>query len=102
MLDGSFDQSRLIEHISILLAICVRERQQHSPKTRPAIVVLRRKIRSTVKRLAVGREKGGKRPAALSAHGLHSDLIPAINVGALIAIDFDRDKTLIHYLRDIG
>src|SRR5689334_1188514 len=83
----SFDHSCLFDDVSIFFAISIRNGHQHPPKTGAAIVVIGRKIRAAIKRLTVRREKRGQRPSALSADCLHGDLIAAVNVGALVAIN---------------
>ena len=65
-------------------------------------MVVGRKVSAAVKRLAVGSEKRGKRPAALSADGADRDLVAAVDVGTLVAIHLHRHEMLIHDLRNFG
>src|SRR5579864_2327320 len=100
MRNGAFNQLGLLAHVAILLAVCVRNRHQHSAETGATIVVVGREIGSPIKRLSVRSEKGSKRPAALPADGLNCNLITAVNIGTFVAIDLNGDEALIDDLRD--
>src|SRR5438477_595422 len=96
---GALHQLCLLHHVAILLLVSVGNRQQDAFEAGAAIVVVRWEISSAVKRFAVSREKGSKRPASLPTDSAHCDLIPAINIGTLVAVYFDGDKAFIHDLR---
>src|SRR5262249_18521165 len=89
------DQGCLLADIPMFFLVGVGNAQQRGPEPRTSIVFLRREVRPAIERLAVGSEKGGEGPSALSAHGLHGGLIAAINVGSLITIHLHRDEMLI-------
>src|SRR5271165_1228320 len=79
----------------MLLAISRSKREQHALKTRPSVSVCGREVRSSIKRLAVGSQKSGKRPSALARKRGHRYLVPAVNIGTLVAIHLHRDVMLI-------
>ena len=64
--------------------------------------VFGREIGAAEKRLAVGREERGERPAALSGNGADRGLIARVDVGALVAIHFHGNVKLIDHRRDFG
>src|SRR6185312_16359042 len=66
-----------------------------------SLIILRRKICSRIKRLAFRSKKRRKRPAALSADGLHRRLVAAVHVRALVAINLDGDEMLVHDRRNL-
>ena len=76
-------------------AIRVEHAREHRPERRAPVLPLRRKIGAAVEDLAVGREEGGERPAALAGKRLHRALIACVHVGPLVAIDFDADEVLV-------
>ena len=86
----------------MLFPVGLRNGEQNALESRTSVVVFWRKIRSTVKRLAFGGEKGRQRPAALPANGGDRCLIAAVYIGALIAINFYCDEVLIDDLRNLG
>src|ERR1035441_7094496 len=58
--DGALDHRRLLDHVSVFLPICLRDREQHPLETRTTVVVVRREVRAPIKWLAVGSKKGGQ------------------------------------------
>ncbi len=58
--------------------------------------ILRWKISSGVKRLQLRCEPDGHRPAARAGHHLRGHHVKIIQVGALLAVDFDIHKMGIH------
>ena len=86
----------------MLVQVSVGDAQQNAAEAGTAVAVAGRKISATVKRLAIGSEKRGKRPSALAAHGLHGNLIAAVNVRALVAIHLHGDEMLVYDRGDFG
>ena len=82
-----------------LLAEQPRYFSQHIRKGRAAVARGRRKIRATPDRLAVRRKEHRQRPAALFAEMMQRRHVDLVDVGALLAIDFDVDEQLIHHRR---
>ena len=82
-----------------LLAEQPRHFSQHIRKGRTAVARGRRKIRATPDRLAVRRKEHRQRPAALFAEMMQRRHVNLVDVGALLAIDFDVDEQLIHHRR---
>ncbi len=58
--------------------------------------VFRREIGTAKKRLQLRREKHRHRPAAMTGHHLYGFHVYFVEIGALLAIDLDVDKVLIH------
>src|SRR5690348_8513325 len=86
----------------MLLAIGFGEHGENAPESRPPIMVLWREVSSAEKWPAVGSEKCGQRPAALSADCLNGCLVSAVHVGTLVAIDLYSDEVVIDELGDRG
>src|SRR5947209_4322774 len=74
----SLDQLCLLGNVAILLMVGIGDRQQHAAKAGAAVVLFGRKVSPAVKRLSVWSEECGERPAALSAEGLHGNLVSAV------------------------
>ena len=72
---------------------------QDIDKRRPAETRILRKIRAAPHRLAFGREKHGQRPAALLAQQMQRVHVNLVDVGPLLAVDFDVDEQLVHHRR---
>src|SRR2546423_4784884 len=90
------NHARLLSDICLFFMKCLRDGQQYALESWAAPVVLRRKVSATVKRLAIGREKCGERPAALPADRRYRRLVAAIYVRSLVAVHLHRDEILIH------
>src|SRR6185312_2116380 len=71
-------------------------------KTGSALHVMRREVSTAIKRASIGREEAGQGPAALSSDGLHRNLIAAVDVEALVAINLNGDETLVDDVRSLG
>ena len=80
----------------------VGDGQQDFLKAGPSPLIDRRKVRSTIERAAIRREKYGQRPAAGAGDGGYGKLVAAVDVGALIAIDLHGDVLAIDDLGDFG
>ena len=80
-----------------LLAEQPRDLAQHVDEGRPAVARALRKISAAPDRLAVGREKHGQRPAAVLAEVMQRRHVDLVDVGPLLAIDFDVDEQLVHH-----
>ena len=91
-----------LQHLIAPFAISVGNRQQGLLETGTAPTVIGREIRAAVKGMAVGREKNRQRPAARAGDGRHRELITAVHIGPLVAIDLDRDKVLVDDLGGVG
>ncbi len=76
-----------------------RDLAQHVDKGRFAVARGWRKISAAPDRLAVGREKHGQRPAAMLAEVMQRRHVDLIDIGPLLAIDFDVDEQLVHHAR---
>jgi hypothetical protein len=63
---------------------------------------LRRPVRAGVERNAIRREERVQRPAAAAGHRLDRVHVDRVDVRALLAVDFDADKALVHQRRDLG
>ena len=74
-----------------------RDLAQHVDESRAAVARRLRKISAAPDRLAVGGEKHGQRPAALLAQMMQRRHVDLVDVGALLAIDFDVDEQLVHH-----
>ena len=68
---------------------------EDAAKTGAAHRFHRRKISATVKGPAVGKQKTGKRPAALAGNGVDRGLVARVHVGAFVAIHFHGNKQAI-------
>src|SRR5207302_700613 len=83
--------------------IDVRHLPQHRRESRaPVVVLFRREVRSAVEHLALGRQKRGERPAALSREGLDGALVARVHVGSLVAVYLDAHEVGIEQLRHPG
>jgi len=84
------------------VAVRVSHRKEDTAEARAAHLILRREISTSEKRLAVGGQKHGERPAAALPHHLHDFLIDVVDVGALLPIDLDVHVALVHERGDLG
>ena len=75
-----------------LLAKQPRHLAQHIGESRPAVSRGLRKISAAPERLAVRRQEHGQRPAALLAQVMQRRHVDLIDVGPLLAVDFDVDE----------
>src|SRR4051812_15505989 len=101
MSNRTFNHLRLLHHVAVFIAKGVGDGKQHTSKTGSALHVVRGKVGTAVKRAPIWREKTGQRPATLSSNGLHCDLIAAVDVRALVTVNFDRDETIVDNLRGL-
>src|SRR6266851_7225652 len=97
----SLDQLCLLGHVAILLMVGIGDRQQHAAKAGAAVVLIGRKVSSAVKRFSVRGKECRERPAALSAEGLHGNLVAAVNVWPFVAVHLDGNEALVHDLRNL-
>ena len=72
---------------------------EHLPERRQPAARLGREVRPAVERAAVGQQEDGHRPAALARLRDDRRHVEAVDVGALLAVDLDRDEVLVHELR---
>src|SRR5271167_1309555 len=89
------DHLRLLDDVAVLFFVRAGDAQQDAAEAGTPVTIVGWEIRAAVERLAIGSEKGGERPSALPADGLHRNLITAVNVGTLVAIDLHRDEVLV-------
>src|SRR5271169_3711165 len=73
--DRTLDHLRLLDHIAVLFFVSIRDADQYAFEAGAAVTVGGRKVRATVERLALGSEKSGERPAALSADRADGGLV---------------------------
>src|SRR5258708_31876434 len=83
------------EHVSMFFLVSLGQRQQNALEAGTPLMIVWRKIRTAVEGLAFRSKKRGKRPATLSADGLHRRLVTAVHVRTLVAVDFDGDEILV-------
>jgi hypothetical protein len=69
---------------------------QHLAERRHLVARRGRKIGAAVERHAVWRHEHGHRPAAAAGHGLDRGHIDIVDVGALLAVDFDVNEVFVH------
>ena len=98
--DGRHHVIRRFLHVGQLLAIGLRQSQQHALETRATIAILGREVGASVIGFAFRSEKSGERPATLSADCLYSRLITAVHIGTLVAVYLDGDEVLVDDLGD--
>src|SRR5258706_6639148 len=94
--DRGLHHLRLLHHVGMFSLVGGGDAEQHALETRTSVAVGRRKIRATVKRLAIGSKKSRERPSTLSADSTHRSLVPAVNVRTLVAIHLHRNEMFIH------
>ena len=70
-------------------------RSSTARKPRPAVAIVRRKIRAAEKRLALRRQPHRHGPAAAARRGLHEQHVHAVHVRPLFAIHFDGHEVLV-------
>ena len=85
-----------------LLAIDPRHLAKHVPKRRLAVARRRWKVRAAPERTRVGIEEHGQRPAAVLGKAVQRRHVDGVDVGALLAVDFDVDEQLVHHRRGGG
>src|ERR1022692_3649529 len=66
--DGAFDHLCLLHHVVVLILIGVGDGAQDALEAGAPVLIVGREVGSTVERLAVGGEKSGQGPSALSAN----------------------------------
>ena len=81
-----------------LLAKQPRNLAQHVGEGRPAVARGLREISAAPHRLALRRQKHGQRPAALLAQMMQRRHIDLVDVGPLLAVDFDVHEQLVHHV----
>ncbi len=79
-----------------LVAEHARDFAQHVDESRPAVAALLREIGAAPERLAVGRQEHGQRPAAVLAEQMQRRHVDLVDVGPLLAVDFDADEQVVH------
>ena len=93
------DPTSLPDDLGPAFAPRFRHASQQVPERRHAVPRLGREVRARVERLALGGEERGQRPAALARHGLDGVHVDRVQIGALLAVDLDRDEVLVHERR---
>jgi hypothetical protein len=76
-------------------------RAQERGKARASSAVFDRKIGAAVKGFEVRGEPRTERPAPVSGHGLHIRHVHAVDVGAFLPVDLDRDKSVVQQRGDL-
>src|SRR5262245_5902410 len=82
-----------------LLAEHARDLAQYVDERRLAITAGLREIRAAPERLALRRQEHCERPAAMLAHQVQRRHVDLVDVGTLLAVDFDVDEEVVHYCR---
>ncbi len=82
-----------------LLAKQPRHLAQHIDEGRPAVARGLREIRAAPERLALRSQEHRQRPATLLAQMMQSRHVNLVDVGPLLAVDFDVDEQLVHHVR---
>ena len=72
---------------------------EHLAERRHAVARLVRVVGAAVERPAVGREEDRHRPPAAAGHRLDGAHVELVEVGALLAVDLDRDEVLVEVVR---
>ena len=86
-------------------ADCGRRRAPAPARERnpgPAVLPVGREVGPAVEHLAVGRQEGRERPAALAGDRLHRPLVARVDVGPLVAVDLDADEMSLRILGELG
>ena len=90
------DRLRLGLHLAPAGTVGVEHARRARSETRGCpYFAVRREVGAAVEDLAVGREEGGERPAALAGERLHRALIAGVHVGPLVAVHLDADEVLV-------
>src|SRR5208283_3727468 len=84
------------------LAISFGYRQQDLLETGPPVAIDRREVRPTVKRFAFWSEEHGERPSTGAGNRRHGELVAAVNIGALVAIDLHGDEFAVDDRGDVA
>ena len=82
-----------------LLPVHALDLAQHVDEGRLAVARALGEIGAAPERLAGGREEHGERPAAVLAQQMQRRHVDLIDVGALLAVDFDVDEQIVHHAR---
>src|SRR6266446_6135293 len=88
--------------VGAFVAIRISDGKENAAKSGAAHLVLGREIRAAKKRLAVGKQKTGERPAALPGDGADRGLVARVHVGALVAINFYGHKMFVDDFGDFS
>src|SRR5882762_5993773 len=88
--------------LGALVAVRIGDGEKNAAESGAAHLVVGREIRAAKKGFAVGKQKTGEGPAALSGNGADSGLVAGVNVGALVAIDLHGDEMFVDDFRDFG
>ena len=84
----------LLEHLRLVVLPCLTERLHDAPKGRHAVALLGWKVRAGIEGPAVGGAEDRHRPAARAGQSLGRRHVDGIEVGALLAVDLDRNEPL--------
>src|ERR1700686_2091495 len=95
----ALNHSRLLKHLFLFVAISRGDGKQHALETRPPITIGGREVGATIKWFAIGSEKRSKWPSPLACKRRYRDLIAAVNIRTLVAIDLHCYVMLIHNRR---
>ena len=82
-------------HLGAAVLECLRHGEQDALEAGATVTIFRREVGAAEVGLAIGSEKRGERPAALSADGGDGGLVARIDVGPLVAIHFYGDEVFI-------
>ena len=88
-------------HIIAFAGIGLADRLQHLRKSGPSPALIGREIGPAPKRLAIRGQEHRQWPATLLTHQRQRVLIDLVEVGPLLAVDFDIDEQPVHRRRDL-
>ncbi len=79
-----------------LLAVGLRDGEQHLRERGQAVARLRREVGAAEERLSLGGQEDGHRPAAGAVERDDCAHVDVVDVGPLLAVDLDVDEVLVH------
>ena len=90
-----------LDHLRPLGLPRARDLEQHVDEPWPLPARCRREVRAAVERLQLGCQPHAHRPSARARRRLHERHVHPVHVGALLAIDLDRDELAIEHGGDL-
>ena len=92
----------ILANVVWLTAIGFGDTQKRGYERRAAVTLLSREICSAPERFCVAIEEHRQRPATLLAETVQCAHVDSVDIGTLLAIDFDIDEELVHHLGGAG
>ena len=81
--------------LGAFVAVGIGDGQKDAAKSGAAHLVVGRKIGAAKKGFAIGKQKAGKRPAALARDGADRGLIARVDVRPFVAVNFHGDEMFV-------